>query len=83
MVKREIELDEESDQLLNELAQEYGGDLGRALSELLRSREGVEEFMDACEAAHSDTLLVQKERAERGARESFTSWDEIKRLHNL
>jgi len=83
MVKRQIELDEESDQLLSQLAQEYGGDAGQALRELLRSREGIEEFVDACEAAHSDILLVQKERVERGGKESFTAWEEIKRRHNL
>ncbi len=83
MVRRQIELDEESDRLLNELAQEYGGDAARALSELLHSREGVEEFMDACEAAHSNILLAQKVRAERGVRESFTTWEEIKQRHNL
>ena len=83
MVKRLIELDEDSDQLLTELAREYGGDAGRALSELLRSREGIEEFMQACETAHSDALLVQKDRSEHGARESFTDWEEIKRRHNL
>ena len=83
MVRRLLELDEESDRLLNQLAEEYGGDAGRALSELLRSREGVEEFMDACEAAHVDNLVVQKERAERGTTESFTAWEEIKRRHNL
>jgi hypothetical protein len=83
MVKRQIELDEESDQLLNRLAQEYGGDAGKAVTELLHSREGVEEFMDACEAAHTATLLVQKRRTEEGVQDSFTAWEEIKRRHNL
>ncbi|MBV8904556.1 MAG: hypothetical protein JOZ22_13060 [Acidobacteriia bacterium] len=83
MVRRQIELDEESDQLLNQFAQEYGGDAGRAVRELLHSRQRVEEFVDFCEAAHADILLEQKQRAEGGARETFTAWEEIKRLHNL
>jgi hypothetical protein len=83
MVRRQIELDEESDRLLNQLAQEYEGDAGRALGELLHSRESIEELVDACEEAHRDTLVVQRERAERGASESFTTWEEIKRRHNL
>jgi hypothetical protein len=83
MVTREIELDEESDQLLSRLAQEYGGDAGRALSELLHSREGVEEFVEACEGSHADILLTQKQRAERGAGDNFTAWEEIKRRHDL
>jgi hypothetical protein len=83
MVRREIELDEESNQLLNELAEEYGGDAGRALTELLHSREGVEKFLDISEAEQSGVLRTQKARAERGSRESFTVWEEIKRRHNL
>ena len=83
MVKRQIELDEESDQILSQLAQEYEGDAGRALGELLHSHEGIEEFMDSCEEAQRDSLVSQRERAERGARESFTSWEEIKRRLNL
>jgi hypothetical protein len=83
VVRREIELDEESDRLLDQLARECGGDAGRALSELLHSRAGVEEFVETCEAAHRDLLLRQRERAERESSQGFTAWEEVKRRHNL
>ena len=35
-----IELDEESDRILTELAGDYNGDLGQALGDLLQSHEG-------------------------------------------
>jgi hypothetical protein len=82
MVRREIELDEESDRLLDQLAREYG-DAGQALGELLHCRMGVEEFVEACEAAHRDLLLRQRERTERESGQGFTAWEEVKRRHNL
>jgi len=42
MVRREIEIDEDTDRLLNELASEYNGDLNSALADLIRSYEGIE-----------------------------------------
>ena len=84
MVSRQIELDEESDRILSELAEDYQGNFGKALADLLRAHESVETFVDECEEAQGDSLLAQKERAERGFREGrFTPWDEVKRRHNL
>jgi thymidine kinase len=84
MACRQIDLDDESDRILSGLAQDYQGDLGKALGHLLRAHESVESFVAACEEDQRDTLLVQRERAERGFREGrFTAWDEIKRRNNL
>jgi hypothetical protein len=84
MVCRQIDLDEESDRILSGLALDYQGDLGKALGDLLRAHEGIESFVAACEEDHRDTLLVQRERAERGFREGrSTAWDEVKRRNNL
>jgi hypothetical protein len=83
MVRREIELDEESDRLLDQLARDCGGDAGQALSELLHSRVEVEEFVEACEDEHRDLLLKQRVRAERESNQGFTPWEEVKRRHNL
>jgi hypothetical protein len=81
---RQIELDDESDRILSALAQDYEGDLGKALGGLLRDRESIESFVAACEEDQRDALLVQRERAERGFREGrFTAWDEVKRHNNL
>ena len=84
MVRREIELDEESDQILSDLAREYQGDLGRALVELLHAHKTVESFVDQCEEAHGDSLVAQRERSERGFQEGrFTTWKDVKRSNNL
>jgi len=77
MVARRIELDEENDQILVRLAQDYKGDVGRALGDLLHRHEALESLVDACEDLHAEVLLAQKERAERGFAEGrFTSWEE-------
>jgi hypothetical protein len=51
MVRRAIEIDEDTDRLLTELAAEYQGDLSLALADLVRAREGFEEFAEQSEAA--------------------------------
>jgi len=84
MIRRVIDLDEESDEILSKLAQEHEGDLGRALSELLHVHRGLENLADQTEEANHASLATQKERAEAGFREGrFTTWDEIKRRHGL
>jgi hypothetical protein len=84
MVRRQIELDEDSDRILAALAEDYQGDLGKALAELLRTHRSVEEFVEASEEAERDSLLAQKERAERGFGEGrFTPWHKVKNDNNL
>jgi hypothetical protein len=84
MVRREIDLDEESDRILSELAEEYEGDAGKALADLLQARGGVEAFADACEEAQRDLLLAQKGRSEREFRDGrVVSWEEVKRRNRL
>ena len=84
MVRRQIDLDEESDRILSGLAPDYDGDLGEALADLLQAHQGVETFVEECEEAHRDSLLAQKERSERGFRERrFTTWDEVERRNDL
>jgi hypothetical protein len=84
MVRRQIDLDEESDRILSVLAEDYQGDLGKALADLLRTHRGIEAFVDGCEESHRDSLLAQKERAERGFREGrFTTWNEVKSRTDL
>jgi hypothetical protein len=84
MVHREIEIDEEADRILTQLATNYEGDCGKALSDLLRASESIESFLDENEAIHRDSLLAQVERSERGFREGrFTTWEEVKRRNGL
>jgi hypothetical protein len=84
MIRREINLDEESDRILSELAQDYEGDAGKALAELLHARGGIEAFADACEEAQRELLLAQKDRSEREFRDGrVVSWEEVKRRNHL
>lgn len=84
MIRREIDLDEESDRILSELAQDYEGDAGKALADLLHTRGGIEAFADACEEAQLDLLLAQKDRSEREFRDGrVVSWEEVKRRNRL
>ena len=84
MVSRQIEIDEDTDRILSELAKEYDGNLGKALSDLLLTHKSMDSFVDECEASHHDLLAAQKQRAELGFREGrFTSWEEVKRRNHL
>lgn len=84
MAVRQVVLDEESDRILAQLAEEYGGSVDRALAELIRAYGSLESLAEVSEADHSDALFAQRERAERGFREGrFTTWDEVQRLNRL
>jgi len=70
--------------MLTSLAQDYKGDAGRALADLIHAHESLEAFVDECEEAHRDSLSEQVERAERGFRERrFTTRDEVKHRNQL
>ena len=77
MIRREIELDEESDRILSELAQEYEGDAGKALAGLLHAHESIEDFVGKCEEAHRESLIAQR------SSEGTVSWDEVKLRNGL
>jgi hypothetical protein len=84
MVSRQINLDEETDQILADLAQDYKGDLSKALTDLVHAHESLEAFVAGCEDGNRESLLAQVERAERGFREGrSTSWEEVKRRNQL
>jgi len=84
MVRRQIDFDEETDQHLTELARDYEGDVGKALSDLLRSRESLESFLDQCEESDRASLQAQKEKSERAFAEGrVTRWDDVKRINRL
>jgi len=84
MVRRQIEFDEDTDRILAELAREYQGDLGKALTDLVHAHASVATFVEQCEEAQRGALLAQRERAERGFAEGrFTSWEDVKRRNRL
>jgi hypothetical protein len=77
MIRREINLDEESDQILSGLAEDYEGDRGKALADLLHAHEGIEEFVGECEEAHRESLIAQR------SSDRTIPWEEVKRRHDL
>jgi hypothetical protein len=84
MANRKIELDEDANEILDSMANAYGGDANLAISELLRAHETIESFLDVLEASQSTELTAQVDRAERGFREGrFTPWYEAKRQNGL
>lgn len=84
MVRRQIDLDEETDRVLAELARDYKGDLGHALADLVQAHQGIEAFLGECEEARQAALLAQRERAERSFREGrVAEWGDIKRRNRL
>jgi predicted transcriptional regulator len=84
MVHRQIDLDEDTDRKLGELARDCDGDLGQTVAGLVHAHEGLECFADEVEEVHRVSLLAQLERSERDYREGrFVTWDEVKRRLSL
>ena len=84
MVRREIEIDEDTNRLLTELASEYKGDLSLALADLIHAREGLEEFAERSEAAQESTLRAMRDRSEADFREGRTvAWEDVKTRNGL
>jgi len=78
MVRRQIEIDEDTDRILTELASEYKGDLGQALADLVHAHEGLEAFAERSEAMHESTLRTLRDRAEEDFREGRTvTWKNV------
>jgi len=73
MVRREIEIDEETDRLLAELAAEYQGNLGKAVADLVLAHEGLENFVEQSEGLLGDSMMRQiRDRAEADFHEGRT-----------
>jgi hypothetical protein len=84
MIRREIDLDEETDRIQAAMAADHERNIGAALSDLVHSQESIEAFLDECEESFRDSLVAQVGRAEQGFRESrSTTWDEVKRQNKL
>jgi DNA-binding phage protein len=84
MVRREIEIDDDTNRLLTELASEYEGDLGLALADLVHAREGLEDFAERSEAEHEHTLRALHARSEADFREGRTvTWHDVKARNGL
>jgi hypothetical protein len=84
MVRREIEIDEDTDRILTDLASEYEGDLSLALVELVRAREGLEDFANRSEEVCENVLRTLRDTSEADFREGRTSsWEDVKTRSGL
>lgn len=84
MVRRQIEIDEDTDRILTELASEYKGDLSQALADLVHAHEGLEAFAEISETAHESMLRALRDRADEDFREGRTvAWEDVKASNGL
>ena len=84
MVRREIQIDEDTDRVLTELAAQHQGDLGLAVTDLVQAREGLEDLAERSETAYKSELRDQRQRSESDFREGRTiSWKEVKARNGL
>jgi hypothetical protein len=84
MVRREIEIDEDTNRLLTELAAEYEGDLSLALADLVHAREGLEEFAERSEAAQESKLRAIRDRSAADFLEGRSvTWEDVKTRDGL
>ena len=83
-MRREIEIDEETDRIFTNLATDYKGDLSLALADLVHARAGLEELAERSEAAHENALRALRDRSEGDFREGRTvSWEDVKANNGL
>jgi hypothetical protein len=84
MVRREIEIDEDTDRGLSALAAEYEGDLGLALASLVLAHEGLEDIAERSEAAQGPALRALRDQSKADFRAARTaSWEDVKARNGL
>ena len=84
MVRREIEIDEDPDPMLTEIASEYRGDFSHAIAELVRAHQGLESFAEQSEHLNETALRSLRHRAEADFRERRTvTWEDVKANNGL
>ncbi len=84
MAVRQIQLSPEADPILDTVSAAFGGDPGRAVSELLIAHESIESFLDEVENLNEEELLRQRDRSAREFVNGFAvSWEKIKLNNGL
>lgn len=85
MVKVSFDIDEAAGLALRELAQRHGGDLGKAVEELLASREALELIADDdIEDGNEEYLERQLDRSLRDFAEGrVVDWETVKARNRL
>ncbi len=84
MVTLTIEVDEATDRVLRELAKEHGGDIGRALGELLGQTDDHDVLADELEAGQEQYLKAHLERSLKDYAEGRVhDWEAVKSRFKL
>lgn len=84
MAMRQIQLIPEAEPILDSVAASFGGDAGRALSELLIAHEAIETFLDDLEASNAAELRRQRDRSMADFNAGHTaSWEQVKLENDL
>ena len=76
---RQLQLSPEAEPILDSVAASFGGDAGRALSELLIAHESIESFLDEMEGSCSEELIRQRDRSAAEFRDGrVVTWEKVK-----
>ena len=84
MKRRQILLDEESDRILDGMAQVHSGNRSLAVREALKTHKTVESMLQEMERAHDSELRHQKVRSEKSFRNgTAVPWEQVKKRNRL
>ena len=84
MKRRLIVLDDQSDRILDGMAELHSGNRSLAIREALKTHETVESMLQQMERSHAAELRRQKVRSERSFRDgTAVAWEQVKRRNKL
>ncbi|HLM98865.1 MAG TPA: hypothetical protein VK335_06265 [Bryobacteraceae bacterium] len=84
MKRRQILLDDESDRILDGMAQVHSGNRSLAVREALKTHKTVESMLREMERVHGAELRRQKARSERSFRNgTAVPWEQVKKRSRL
>jgi hypothetical protein len=84
MKRRQILLDDQSDRILDGMAQLHSGNRSLAIREVLKMHETVESMLKEIERHHSAELRRQKVRSERSFRNgTAVPWEQVRKHNRL
>ncbi len=84
MKRRQIVLDDQSDRILDGMAQLHNGNRSLAIREVLKTHETVESMLQEMERLYSGELRRQKVRSEKSFRDgTAVPWEQVRKLNRL
>jgi len=77
-------LDDQSDRILDGMAELHSGNRSLAIREALKTHESVESILREMERTHADELRRQKVQSERSFRNGTAiPWEQVKKRNKL